>query len=84
MAVYIRNRVSECYIVPSRLFVLGGTEIYHQKGSHRGIAMKHVAFADDLGGAGELFELRRWWDNILSCGHRLGYNPNTAKSWLVV
>ena len=22
--------------------------------------MKHVAFADDLGGAGELLELRRW------------------------
>ena len=27
------------------------------------ITMKHVAFADDMGGAGELLELRRrWWD----------------------
>ena len=28
------------------------------------ITMKHVAFGDDLGGTGELLELRRWWDNI--------------------
>jgi hypothetical protein len=27
--------------------------------------MKHAAFADDLGGAGELWHLRRWWDNIV-------------------
>jgi len=26
--------------------------------------MKHVAFGDDLGGTGELLELRGWWDNI--------------------
>ena len=45
--------------------------------------LKHVAFADDLGGAGVLLELRRWWDNIVSCGPKLGYNPNASKSWLV-
>ena len=28
--------------------------------SPKGTTMKHVAFADDLGGAGELLELRRW------------------------
>ena len=106
MAVYIRN----CYIVPSRLFVLGGTEISSSEGTTQGdplampvyaigitplleiikpetqkdIAMKHVAFADDLGGAGELLKLRRWWDNIVSRGPKLGYNRNTSTSWLVV
>ena len=48
------------------------------------ITMKHVAFADDLGGAGELLELRRWWDNIVLWGPKLGYNPNALKSWLLV
>ena len=82
MAIYIRN----CYSVPSRLFVLGGTEISSSEGTTQGdpLAMpvyaigitplletikpespKHVAFADDLGGAGELLELRHWWDNIV-------------------
>ena len=46
--------------------------------------LKHVAFADDLGGAGDLLELRRWWDNIMNCGPKLGYNPNASKSWLIV
>ena len=45
---------------------------------------KHVAFSDDLGGAGELLELRCWWDNIVLWGPKLGYNPNPLKSWLVV
>ena len=54
--------------------------------SPKGITMKHVAFADDLGGAGELLELRRWWDNIVLWGpnYNLGYNPNPSKSWLVI
>ena len=46
--------------------------------------MKHVPFADDLGGAGDLITLRRWWDNIVLYSPKLGYNPNAAKSWLVV
>ena len=97
MAIYIRN----CYSVPSRLFVLGGTEISSSEGMTQGdplampvyaigitpllemikpespkdITMKHVAFADDLGGAGELLELRHWWDNIVLWGLKLGYNP---------
>ena len=75
MAIYIRN----CYSAPSRLFVLGGTEISSSEGTKRGdpiampvyaigitallelikapatetdVSMKHVAFADDLGGGG--------------------------------
>ena len=46
--------------------------------------VKHAAFADDLGGAGELWHLRRWWDNIVIVGPKLGYYPNGSKSWLVV
>ena len=106
MAIYIRN----CYSVPSRLFILGGTEISSSEGTTQGdplampvyaigitplleilkpetsdeTTLKHVAFADDLGGAGDLLELRRWWDNIVNCGPKLGYNPNASKSWLIV
>ena len=46
--------------------------------------VKHAAFADDLGGAGELWNLRRWWDNIVIFGPKLGYYPNGSKLWLVV
>ena len=106
MAIYIRN----CYSVPSRLFVLDGTEISSLEGTTQGdplampvyaigitplleilkpetsdvTTLKHVAFADDLGGAGDLLELRRWWDNIGKCSPKLGYNPNASKSWLIV
>ena len=45
-------------------------------------AFLRVAFVDDLGGAGELLELRRWWDNIVLQGPKLGYNSNPSKSWL--
>ena len=45
---------------------------------------KHAAFADDLGGAGKLLEVRQWWDNVRHYGPMLGYYPNPSKSWLVV
>ena len=45
---------------------------------------KHAAFADDLGGAGKLVEVRQWWDNVRHYGPMLGYYPNPSKSWLVV
>ena len=46
--------------------------------------MKYICFAVDLGCTRELLELQRWWDNIVSFGPKLGYNPNAAKSWLVI
>ena len=46
--------------------------------------MKHAAYADDLGGAGKLSELRAWWDKINEIGPLLGYFPKASKSWLVV
>ena len=47
-------------------------------------SLRHVAFADDLRGAGKLFDLRRWWDNITNHGPLLGYYPRGDKSWLIV
>ncbi|XP_028416582.1 uncharacterized protein LOC114540659 [Dendronephthya gigantea] len=103
MATYIRN----CYNTPSRLFVLGGTELLSSERTTQGdpLAMpvyaigiipllqvikpdndsvKHVAFADDLSGAGNLAPLRTWWDNLVTVGPKLGYYPKASKSWLVV
>ena len=46
--------------------------------------VRHVAFADDLCGAGKLVELRSWWDNMVANGPHLGYYPRPDKSWLIV
>ena len=46
--------------------------------------IKHVAFADDISGAGKIEQLRKWWENIVTHGPLLGYYPNANKSWLVV
>ena len=46
--------------------------------------VKHAAYADDLGGAGTLIQLKSWWDNVLHYGPLIGYHPNASKSWLVV
>lgn len=52
--------------------------------SETDVSIKHAGFADDLGDAGDLITLPRWWDNILLFGPKLGYNPNAARPWLVV
>ena len=46
--------------------------------------LRHVAFADDLGGAGKFQELRSWWRKIIEYGPKLGYYPKASKSWLVI
>ena len=46
--------------------------------------MKHVAFADDLGGGSKLEKLREWWDRCGEYGPAMGYYPKASKSWLVV
>ena len=48
------------------------------------IEVKHVAYADDLGGLGKLIEIRSWWDNVCKFGPLLGYYPEPSKSWLIV
>ena len=45
---------------------------------------KHVAYADDLPGAGKVKSLRKWWDNITLHSPPLGYRPNAGKSSLIV
>ena len=46
--------------------------------------VKHVAFADDLSGAGKLDRLRQWWQKVNQIGPYLGYFPNASKSWLIL
>ena len=48
------------------------------------INMKHVAYADDIGGGSNLTMLKNWWDNIVENGPIFGYYPKPSKSWLVV
>ncbi len=45
---------------------------------------RHVASADDLGGAGQFQQLRHLWDKVVKIGPKLGYYPKASKSWLVV
>ena len=45
--------------------------------------VRHVAFADDLCGAGKLVQLRSWWDNIVVHGPHLCYYPRADKSRLI-
>ena len=46
--------------------------------------MKHVAYADDLGGGSKLEKLREWWDKTEELGPSYGYYPKPEKSWLIV
>ena len=47
-------------------------------------AVKHVAYADDIGGGSKLAEIRAWWNKIVEEGPKFGYFPKASKSWLVV
>ena len=46
--------------------------------------MKHLAYADDLGGGSKLRMLKDWWDRIEINGPAIGYFPKASKSWLIV
>lgn len=46
--------------------------------------VKHLAYADDIGGGSSLGNLRQWWDKMVEFGPYLGYFPKASKSWLVV
>ena len=46
--------------------------------------LKHVAYADDIGGGSKLQNLKNWWDRICVYGPMLGYHSKPSKSWLVV
>ena len=47
-------------------------------------SVKHVAFADDLTGAGNLEEIKIWWDTLITKGPKYGYNPKPSKSFLII
>ena len=45
---------------------------------------KHVAFADDLTGAGKLIQIKSWWDHLQTMGPKYGYYPKPSKSFIIV
>ena len=47
-------------------------------------ATNQVWFADDATAGGRLTHLRGWWDRVVDIGPDYGYNPNAAKTWLIV
>jgi len=53
--------------------------IHHVSGD-----VKQVWYADDATAAGELSNLREWWDNLVTFGPAFGYFVNASKTSLVV
>ena len=46
--------------------------------------VKNVCLADDITGAGSLYNLKQWWSTIISEGSKFGYYVNEDKSWVIV
>ena len=61
-----------------------GLSVLQNKISQNNTGAKHIAYADDLVGAGKLQEIKNLWDEICKHGPPLGYNPNATKSCLIV
>ena len=61
-----------------------GLVALQEKISLQNTGAKHVAYAYDLIGAGNIKALRKWWGNNTQHGPLLGYRPNAAKSPLIV
>ena len=40
-------------------------------------------YADDAAATGKIGNLRKWWDDISSCGPSYGYYANATETWLV-
>ena len=57
---------------------------FYRKKSQINTGAKHIAYADDLVGAGKLQEIRNLWDEIRQHEPPLRYNPNATKSCLIV
>ena len=55
-----------------------GLVALQEKISLKNTGATHVAYSDDLIGAGNIKALRKWWDNITQHGPHLGYRPNAA------
>ena len=61
-----------------------GRSVLQSKIGQNNTGAKHIAYADDLVGAGKLQEIKNLWDEICKHGPPLGCNPNTTKSCLIV
>ena len=61
-----------------------GLSVLQSKISQNNTGAKHIAYADDLVGAGKLREIKNLWHEICKHGPPLGYNPNATKPcWIV-
>ena len=65
------------------IYALGLTALQNKIG-YECTGAKHVAYADDIAGAGKLEELKKFWEAIEKHGPPLGYHPNATKSCLIV
>ena len=46
--------------------------------------VKQVWLADVATAAGEIKQLKTWYDRLIEEGQKMGYNVNRSKSWLIV
>ena len=46
--------------------------------------VKQVWLADDATAAGEIKQLKAWYDKLIKDGQKMGYYVNRSKSWLIV
>ena len=61
-----------------------GLLMLQSKISHEKTEVKHVAYADDIAGAGKIKKVKTWWELIEEHGPPQGYHPNAKKSVLIV
>lgn len=45
---------------------------------------KTWAYADDVTTAGEVTQLKNWWNILCMLGRIFGYYPKASKSWLIL
>ena len=96
----LKCTVINTYRRATKIFVLGGLEIWSNEGTTQGcplaMAMYAVAiiplqellhekcFADDGTGGDTIKKMRNWWDCVAKNGPKFGYFPKASKSWLIV
>ena len=51
---------------------------------HQNSTCKQAWFADDSAAAGQLENIKNWWDILNINGPTLGYFPNSTKTWLIL
>ena len=61
-----------------------GLSVLQRKIDQQHTGAKHVAFADDIAGAGSLQAVKKFWEETKKKGPSLGYHPNASKSCLIV